>query len=139
MSGNARTPQAVLQPRLEMISRRLGRLLSLRAALSPFQASLRVLGERAREPDGRRRLLTLWRPCQQRLDLLLDGAPGNSSWAVRLRLLRHEMEDSLIDDVCNPIALSDLTDALDQACEAILLHVQRDLREVVTRLGGGEP
>jgi hypothetical protein len=56
-----------------------------------------------------------------------------------LRLLRHEMEDSLIDDVCNPIALSDLTDALDQACEAILLHVQRDLREVVTRLGGGEP
>jgi hypothetical protein len=122
--------------RLEAVSRRLHHLIDLRAALAPFRITLHTLGERVQEPEGRRRLLTLWRLCQQRLDLLLDTAPQNQGWAVRLRLLRQEVEDHLLDEVYSPAALTDLADGLDQACEALLLEVGRDLREAVAEWRG---
>ncbi|HEC33556.1 MAG TPA: hypothetical protein ENI37_02430 [Chloroflexi bacterium] len=123
--------QAQPQVRLEVISRCFQRLIGLRAALAPFRATLQTLAERVQEPEGRRQLLALWRPCQERLDLLLDTAPKN---AVRIHLLRQEVEDNLLDEVYSPVALTDLMDAFDQACEALLLEIGEDLRETVAAL-----
>jgi len=121
---------------LETVSRCLHHLIDLRAALAPFHITIHTLGERVQEPEGRRRLLTLWRLCQQRLDLLLDAAPRDRGWAVRLRLLRQEVEDNLLDEAYSPAALADLADGLDQACETLLLKVERDLREAVAEWKG---
>lgn len=101
--------------------RHLQSLLGLRAALHVYRTTLQVLGEQAREPDRRRELLTLWRPCQERLDSLLDTLPAES--AGPLRLLRQEIEDGLLDDPpCVP-AIADALDALEQACEHMLLNL----------------
>jgi len=117
------------QVRLEEIARRLGYLLGLRAALAPFRLTLRALRDQAQRPEGRRQLLALWLPCQERLDLLLDAAGHGAPWAARLRLLRQEVEDSFLDEEYNLAALDDLVDAFEHACETLLLGVERDLRE----------
>ena len=98
--------------------RHLQSLLGLRAALHVYRTTLQVLGEQARGPDRRRELLTLWRPCQERLDSLLDALPAES--AGPLRLLRQEIEDGLLDD---PPSLPAIADALEQACERTLLDL----------------
>lgn len=126
--------QALPQRRLREISRRLQHLLALRAAFTPFQATIWAQGERLHEPGGRRQLLVLWRPCQERLDLLLDTAAHRPAWAAHLHLLRQEVEDSLLDELCSPIALADLASAFDQACEALLLQVGQDLQEAIAQL-----
>jgi len=125
-----------LYVRLERISRRLRHLVGLRAALAPFRATLHVLREELQEPEARRRLLALWRPCQEQLDLLLDDARHSQDWAVRLRLLRQEMEGNLLDEMYSPAALGDLADTFDQACELSLIETERDLRGAVAGLGG---
>ena len=101
--------------------RHLQSLLGLRAALHVYRTTLQVLGEQAREPDRRRELLTLWRPCQERLDSLLDTLPAES--AGPLRLLRQEIEEGLLDDPPSPLAIADALDALEQACERMLLDL----------------
>ncbi len=93
-------------------------LLGLRAALRVYRATLQMLGEQAWEPDQRRELLTLWRPCQERLDSLLDTLPAE--WAGPLRLLRQEIEDGLLDDPPSLPAITDALDGLEQACEGML-------------------
>jgi len=101
--------------------RHLQSLLGLRAALHVYRTTLQVLGEQARGPDRRRELLTLWRPCQERLDSLLDALPAES--AGPLRLLRQEIEDGLLDDPPSLPAIADALDALEQACERTLLDL----------------
>ncbi len=99
--------------------RRLQSLLGLGAALHVYRTTLQVLGEQALQPDQRRELLTLWRPCQERLDALLDTLPAAA--AGPLRLLRQEIEDGLLDDPPSLSAIADALDALEQACECMLL------------------
>lgn len=101
--------------------RHLRSLTGLRAALHVYRTTLQVLGEQAREPDRRRELLTLWRPCQERLDALLDALPAAS--AGPLRLLRQEIEDGLLDDPPSLPAIADALDALEQTCESMLLDL----------------
>ncbi|MGQ9466473.1 MAG: hypothetical protein ACUVXE_00010 [Anaerolineae bacterium] len=101
--------------------RHLRSLLGLRAALHVYRTTLQVLGDQAREPDQRRGLLTLWRPCQERLDALLDALPAES--AGPLRLLRQEIEDGLLDDPPSLPAIADALDALEHACERMLLDL----------------
>lgn len=101
--------------------RHLQSLLGLRAALHVYHTTLQVLGAQAWEPDRQRGLLTLWRPCQERLDSLLDTLPAES--AAPLRLLRQEIEDGLLDDPPSLPAIADALDALEQACERMLLDL----------------
>lgn len=107
----------------EAVTRHRPALIGLRAALHVYRSTLQILGERAQEPDRRRELLTLWRPCQERLDHLLDGLPAES--AVPLRLLRQEIEDGLLDDPPSLPAIADALDALDHACETLLMKMVR--------------
>lgn len=100
-------------------------LLGLIAALDVYRATLQMLGEEAREPERRRELLILWRPCQERLDHLLDVLPA--SGAGPLRLLRQEIEDGLLDDPLSWPALADALDALSHACETLLNRWPEDL------------
>jgi uncharacterized membrane protein YccC len=101
--------------------RHLQPLLGLRAALHVYRITLQVLGEQARDSDQRRELLTLWRPCQERLDSLLDTLSAAS--AGPLRLLRQEIEDGLLDDPPSLPAIADALDALEQICERLLLDL----------------
>jgi len=123
---------AEVRRRLEEIDRRLHRLLALRAALAPFRAALRADEQ---GPGERRHLLALWRPCQERMDLLLDATPEALHLAVQLRLLRREVEGHLLDEVPSPTALADAAEALEQVCEGLLLWVARDLRKAVEEVG----
>jgi hypothetical protein len=127
--------EAKTQAQLEKVSHYLRYLVELRAALAPFRATLQVLGDKVCEPEARRQLLSLWRPCQERLDWLLDTAPRISSRMAHLRLLRQEMEGSLLDEMYNLAALNDLADAFDQACEVMLLKVEGGIRSAVAKLG----
>ncbi len=97
-------------------------LLGARAALNVFRTTLQVEGARAMEPDRRPELLALWLPCQRYLDGLLDALPSGRSGP--LRALRQEVEDHLLDESPSPPALADVLDALDQACESLLLGLQ---------------
>lgn len=117
---------------LGAIGLRLHRLTRLRAALAPFHAALRADVGGA---EGRRHLLALWRPCQDWMDLLLEALPADLPHAVRLHLLRHEVEGHLLDEMYSQAALVEATDALEQVCEALLLWVEQDLNGVVERLG----
>jgi len=122
------------QARLARIARHLHHAMDLRAALAPFQITLHQLEEQGQEPDGRRQILTLWRPCQERLDRLLEVAQPQPDWVHQLRLLRQEMEDNLLDQAYSPLALIDLTDAFDEACEILLLRLDHDLDRAVTSM-----
>lgn len=106
---------------IEKSPRSLQSLLGLCAALHVYRTTLQVLGEQAREPDRRRELLALWRPCQERLDSLTDILPAES--AGPLRLLRQEIEDGLLDDPPSLPAIADALDALEQACEYMMLNL----------------
>lgn len=99
--------------------RRLRLVMGVQAALDVFRTTLQVWGERALEADRRRELLALWLPCQKRLDDLLDVLPAGP--AGPLRLLRQEIEDGLLDDPPSLPALADSLDALNQACESLLM------------------
>jgi hypothetical protein len=111
---------------LSQVSRRLNYLVRLRSAFAPFRTAVESLKEPTLETEDRRRLLTLWRPCQRRLDRLLDlGAAGPG-----LDPLRQEIEDSLRDEVVSLPALVDLAAAFDQACEALLLRLGEELQVV---------
>lgn len=117
---------------LRAIELRLCRLTLLRAALTPFRAALRIDEEGA---EGRRHLLALWRPCQDGFDLLLEVLPPDLPSAVRLHLLRQEIEGHLLDEVYSHTALVEAIEALEQVCEALLLWVGQELSRVVERLG----
>ena len=117
---------------LEQVSRRLTDLLRFRSALAPFRAAVDSLGDAAPQPEERRQLLTLWRPCQRRLDRLLDS--GGDCGAARLDPLRQAVEDSLRDEVISMPALVELAAAFDQAGEALLLRLGEDLRVAVTEM-----
>ncbi len=114
----------------------LHHLLGFRAALAPFQATLQALGERVQEPDGRRQLLVLWRPCQEQLDLLLDGAHPSMEWPARMGLFRREMEDHLLDELYSPVALRELVEDINQMCEVLLLRLAQELTEVTAKERG---
>ena len=98
-------------------SRYFQALSGLRAALHVYRTTLQVLGEQAWEPERRWELLTLWRPCQERLDQLLDALPPQAAGPLRLR--RQEIEDGLLDDPPSLPAIADALDALEQACESL--------------------
>jgi len=102
-------------------------LPGLRAALHVYRTTLQVLGEQAWEPERRRELLILWRPCQERLDGLLDALPPKL--AGLLRLLRQEIEDGLLDDPPSLPAITDALDALEQACETLPLTLGKGTGE----------
>jgi len=108
-----------MSQKIEEFTRDLQALPGLRAALHVYRTTLQVLGEQAWEPQRRRELLTLWRPCQERLDGLLDALPPKL--AGPLRLLRQEIEDGLLDDPPSLPVIADALDALEQACETLRL------------------
>ncbi len=118
---------------------RLHRLVRLRAALASFRAALPADGGDA---EDRRRLLTLWRPCQEGVDLLLEAFPATFPDAIRMHLLRHEVEGHLLDEAYSRAALVEAVGALEQVCEVLLVKVERSLREAVEGLdvppGGGD-
>lgn len=118
---------------LGAISRLLRALLYLRAALTPFRADLQALAGTATE-DVHPSLLLLWRPCQERIDQLLDVAPEGAAWALQVRLLGQEMADNLIDETHDLAALLELTQALEEATEVGLLEVEQDLEAAVRGL-----
>lgn len=97
----------------------LRRLLALRAALTAFVAALS--GEQPRVEI--RHLLGLWRLCQERLDLLLEGMPPDDPYQARLRLLAREVEGHLLDERPSAAALRDAADGLEHQCELLLLSV----------------
>ncbi|MBN1955690.1 MAG: hypothetical protein JW900_11650 [Anaerolineae bacterium] len=130
MTESAMPAEIVTQ--LKTTSHCLHSLIRLRSALAPFRTTLHALGKRGQEPEGRRQLLMLWRPCQEQLDFLLDKAC--SSQTTRLRLLREELENNLLDETFHAAALDDLAETLEQAGEAMLLEIERDLRLTVARL-----
>ena len=121
---------------LEQVSRRLTDLLRFRSALAPFRAAVDSLGDAAPQPEERRQLLTLWRPCQRRLDRLLDAIAAEAGRGAGLDPLRQEVEDSLRDEVISVAALVELTAAFDQACEALLFRLGEDLRAAVAHEDG---
>ncbi len=127
MSGNEQN--ATSDTKIEAISRHLHHLIRLRAALGPFQAAIG-------SPEGPSGLATLWRPCQEQIDLLLDAAPS-AAWAARINLLSQEVRDNLLDELGAPVALADLASALEQACEAALMEVDRALRAFVSAVEQG--
>ena len=133
MSDSVET-EAQPTSRLEAVSACLHHLVSFRAALACFGDSLRALGDRVQDPIGRRHLLALWRPCQERLDQLLEAVVLCDPWSSRLTVLRHEVEDTLIDEAYSSAALIDLVAGLEQACEGLLIQVELDLRQAVTEL-----
>lgn len=118
---------------LGAISRLLRALLYLRAALTPFRADLQALAGAA-EADVHTPLLMLWRPCQERIDQLLDVAPEGATWAAQVRLLGQEMADNLIDEAHSPTALLELTQALEETAEVGLLEVEQALEAAVRGL-----
>lgn len=118
------------------VSRCLTHLLRLRSAFAPFRATVESLGREALETEDRRQLLTLWRPCQRRLDRLLDATAGEAGRGAGLDPLRQEVEDSLRDEVISVAALVELTAAFDQACEALLFRLGEDLRAAVAHEDG---
>jgi hypothetical protein len=109
------------------ITRGVQALPGLRAALHVYRTTLQVLGEQAWEPQRRWELLTLWRPCQERLDQLLDALP--LQLAGPLRLLRQEIEDGLLDDPPSLPAIADALDALEQSCESLALTLGKGTGE----------
>ncbi len=102
---------------LERAQRRLRSLLGLRAAIAPFRAALEVEEDPA---EGVRHLLALWRPCQDRLDRVLDVVGSDLPQAVRLRAVGWEIEGHLLDEAQDRAGLADAADALAQVCEALL-------------------
>lgn len=118
--------------RLAQVSRCLNHLLQLRSAFAPFRAAVESTRPHTLELEDRRQVLTLWRPCQRRLDRLLDTAPTCETTV--LDPLRQEIEDSLRDEVISTPALVELTRALDQTCEALLLRLGENLRAMVGRM-----
>lgn len=120
---------------LVQIGRCLAELLRFRSAFAPFLAAVDSLGNGAPEPEERRQLLALWRPCQRRLDQLLDT--GADCGAPSLDPLRQAVEDSLRDEVISAPALVELAAAFDQAGEALLLRLGEDLGAAVAEIDGG--
>lgn len=86
----------------------------LTAALEVFRRTLRKMGTEAAEPEGRRRLMALWRPCQAYLDRAVEHLPP--ARGDLLRLLRREVEDTLLDEPCSEAALAETLDALEHLC-----------------------
>ncbi len=86
----------------------------LLAALEVFQRTLRKMGPEALEPEGRRRLVILWLPCQAHLDRVVEHLPPERG--DLLRLLRREVEDTLLDEPCSVAALAETLDALEHLC-----------------------
>ena len=117
--------------RPETVARLLHHTVRLLTALAPFQAAVRALDVGSHTPGARRRLLSMWRPCQARLDLLLDDPAAPADQALRLNLLRQELEDNLLEEVYNIAALTDLADAFEQAGMAVLLEIDRLLTAAV--------
>jgi hypothetical protein len=111
---------------LRQIARRLEEIVALRAAFAPFLATLRARSDRLHQAGEWRQLLPLWRPCQARVDCLLDAAG-----AASLHILRQEMEDTLVEEAHHPAALVDLAGAFDQACEDLLLRAVQELKDAV--------
>jgi hypothetical protein len=133
--------QTDFHAQLGSISTRLHHLLGLRTAFAPFRAALERHTDPTHEGWERRQLLSLWRPCQARLDQLLDYATPGMKWASWLDLLRQELEGNLVDERYSPAALADVAGGFEQACEAGLLQLEGELRAVVQaveRSGGGE-
>ncbi len=116
-----------MSQKIEEFTRDLQALPGLRAALHVYRTTLQVLGEQAWEPQRRRELLTLWRPCQERLDGLLDALPPKLAGPIRL--LRQEIEDGLLDDPPSLPAIADALDALEQACEDLWLTLGKGTGE----------
>ncbi|MBN1177645.1 MAG: hypothetical protein JXD18_00405 [Anaerolineae bacterium] len=116
------------------LSRLLERIVEVRAAFAPFCATVRAREELLEDPQVWRRLSALWRPCQERLDLLLDVAVPRPDWAVELDGLRRELEGGVLDEAHSPAALEDAADAFDGACERLLARTVWALRDVVAHL-----
>lgn len=86
-------------------------------AIDVFRRTLRKMGTGVREPEGRRRLLALWLPCQTYLDRVSETLPAGQG--DLLRLLRQEVEDNLLDEPCSLATLDDALDALEHCCRWI--------------------
>lgn len=121
-------PQADLHTRLVSIGDRLHYLLGLRTAFAPFRTALERHSDPSHEGWERRQLLSLWRPCQARLDLLLDHTSPRAAWATHLDLLRQELEGNLVDEAYSTRALTDVAGGFEQACEVGLLQLASELR-----------
>lgn len=125
-------------------------LHELLAAFSPFHARLVLFGENGLNAPECQALLQNWRPCQDRVDMLVDFAEGvehighpferagrelrGERWAVEIVALQLLFEDTLKEDNPSPASLLELAEEFNSACHRHLALADRKLRIVVDKL-----
>lgn len=125
-------------------------LHELLTAFSPFHANLRALGDAQAGPADGRALLQGWRPCQTRVDRLVDfersvehihiphrqgrEAASRPDWGTRIAVLRREVEDRLIEEAWSTEGLLDLADEFNQTCESYLGFSDRELSSTIEKM-----
>jgi len=119
------------------------------SAFSPFHAHLASLREDGLSTAGRQVLLQNWRPCQERLDVLVDfterivhiGSPlqrenrglRGEPWAIEIVALQRLLEDTLKENDPSPENLLELADAFNSACHRHLALADRNLRTAMDK------
>jgi len=119
-------------------------------AFSLFHARLISFEEDGFSAAERQALLQNWRPCQGRLDMLVDfaeeidhiGSPfqregrqlRGERWVVEIVALQLLLEDVLKEDNPSPESLLELGEAFNSACYRHLALTDRELRTVVDKL-----
>jgi len=119
------------------------------AAFSLFHARLTPFGEGGFSAAERQALLQNWRPCQDRLDVLVDfaeevnyiGSPfrregrelRGERWVVEIVALQLLFEDVLKEDNPSPGSLLELAEEFHSACHRHLALADRKLQTAVDR------
>jgi hypothetical protein len=115
-------------------------------ALAPFRAFLVPGVESGLNAPGRQALLQNWRPCQHRVDTLVDfaeeveaiGHPfrqsgrelGGERWVVEIVAVQAVLEDGLKEDELDCKSLLEFTDELESVCHRHLTLVDGKLKVV---------
>jgi len=119
-------------------------------AFSLFRAWLVLFGEDGSSAAGLQALLQNWRPCQDRIDALVDfaeeighiGSPfrregrelRGERWVVDIIALQLLFEDMLKEGNPSPEGLLELAEEFNNACHRHLALADRKLRTVVNKL-----
>lgn len=125
-------------------------LHELLAAFAPFHAQLTLIGGNGLEASEGQMLLQNWRPCQDRVDMLVDfaaavehiGRPFQQNgrelrgerWVVEIVALQFALEDALKERQPSPGSLLELTETFNSSCQRHLALADRKLRTVVGKL-----
>lgn len=125
-------------------------LHELLAAFAPFHAQLTLMEGDGLDASEDQILLQSWRPCQDRVDMLVDfaaaiehiGRPFQQNgrklrgerWVVEIVALQLALEDALKESQPSPSSLLELTETFNSSCQRHLALADRKLRTVVGKL-----